>query len=131
MKKTFIILLLASVSFAGYSNSKYTIDDAKVETVFEQSTAISMDFAVNSLHPTSIEAEKNPWVAAVLAFPSLIGWTGIHRVYLGTPAGIIAGYVFTCGGIFGILPLIDCIVLIMNNEDISPYINKKGLIMFN
>lgn len=130
MKKIFIILLLASVSFAGYSNSKYSIDDSKVETVFEQSSAIQLDFSSDHLLSTaSVQAEQNPWIAVALGF--FLGGFGVHRVYLGTPPGIIAGYFFTCGGIFGILPLIDIIVLVINNDDISAYIGKKGLIMFN
>lgn len=129
MKKLFIMLLLVSATYAGYSNSKYTIDDAKVETVLNQSIAVDMDFAVNTLSPESIQAGQNVWIAVALDF--FLGGLGIHRVYLGTPPGIIAGYFFTCGGIFGVLPLIDLIVLVINNEDISPYIDKKGLIMFN
>ena len=131
MKKIFIMLLLVSATYAGYSNSKYTIDDAKVETVLNQSIAVDMDFAVNTLNPTSIQAEKDPLIAALLAMPWFIGGWGIHRVYLGTPPGIIAGYFFTCGGIFLVLPLIDFIVILMNSDDISPYIDKKGLVMFN
>ncbi|MFT6868680.1 MAG: TM2 domain-containing membrane protein YozV, partial [Cyclobacteriaceae bacterium] len=83
----------------------------------------------NPLNVTSIQASQNPWIAVALGF--FLGGFGVHRVYLGTPPGIIAGYFFTCGGIFGILPIIDIIVLVINNEDISAYVDKKGLIMFN
>lgn len=124
------MLLFISVAFAGYSNSKYTIDDSKVETLIEQSTTMQFNFASeNPLNVTSIQASQDPWIAVVLGF--FLGGFGVHRVYLGTPPGIIAGYFFTCGGIFGILPLIDIIVLVINNDDISAYIDKKGLIMFN
>lgn len=132
MKKIVIMLLFISVAFAGYSNSKYTIDDSKVETLIEQSTTMQFNFeSENPLNVTSIQDEKDPLIAALLAFPYLVGGLGIHRVYLGTPPGIIAGYIFTCGGIFGVLPWIDFIVLLINSDDISPYIDKKGLIMFN
>ncbi|MFT7231546.1 MAG: TM2 domain-containing membrane protein YozV [Cyclobacteriaceae bacterium] len=130
MKKIVTMLLFISVAFAGYSSSKYTIDDSKVETILEQSTAVEFNFTnENPLNVTSIQASQNPWIAVALGF--FLGGFGVHRVYLGTPPGIIAGYFFTCGGIFGILPIIDIIVLVINNEDISAYVDKKGLIMFN
>ncbi|MFT6883152.1 MAG: TM2 domain-containing membrane protein YozV [Marinoscillum sp.] len=130
MKKSFLLALALMVSLAGFSNSKYSIDDSKVEAAFEQSMNVTSDLQINNAFSTeSIQEDKNVWIAVALDF--FLGGLGVHRVYLGTPPGIIAGYFFTCGGIFGILPLVDLIVLVINNDDISGYINKKGLIMFN
>lgn len=130
MKRSLLLVVALMFAVAGYSNSKYSIDDNQVESVMEQATAIQVNLSAEDFFSaTSIQADKNPWVAVVLDF--FLGGFGIHRVYLGTPPGIIAGYFFTCGGIFGVLPLIDFIVLIINNDDISPYVDKKGLIMFN
>jgi len=36
-----------------------------------------------------------------------LGALGIHRVYLGGSPLLILGYLFTFGGLFGILPIID------------------------
>ncbi|MEQ8583838.1 MAG: TM2 domain-containing protein [Marinoscillum sp.] len=130
MKKFLLIAFALGYSLVGLSNGKYAIDDSKVESIMEQ--AISIDSKVvldNPFSVSGVQEEKNVWIAVALDF--FLGGLGVHRVYLGTPPGIIAGYFFTCGGIFGILPLVDLIVLVINNEDISAYVNKKGLIMFN
>ncbi|MEQ8473745.1 MAG: TM2 domain-containing protein [Marinoscillum sp.] len=130
MKKSLFTIIAVMFAIVGFANNKYTIDDNQVESVMEQSTAIQVDLSAEDfLSVTSIQEDKNPWIAVALDF--FLGGLGIHRVYLGTPPGIIAGYFFTCGGIFGILPIIDLVVLVINSDDISPYINKKGLIMFN
>ena len=130
MKKSLLLVVAMMFAVAGFSNSKYTIDDNQVETVMSQATTVQLNLSAEDfLSATSIQEEKNPWIAVALDF--FLGGLAIHRVYLGTPPGIIAGYFFTCGGIFGVLPLIDLIVLVINNEDISAYVNKKGLIMFN
>jgi TM2 domain-containing membrane protein YozV len=59
--------------------------------------------------------EHNAALAILLAF--FIGWTGIHRVYLGGKPILILLYIITFGGIFGILPLIDFIRLIIGHMD--------------
>lgn len=131
MKKN---LLLASallfIVFAGYSNAKYTIDDSKVEQLIESSVQVQL---VNDLYnvdfgTTKIMDEKNVWVAVALDF--FLGGLAVHRVYLGANPGLIAGYFFTCGGIFGILPLVDLILLVINSDDISPYVDNKNFFMW-
>lgn len=61
------------------------------------------------------DGEHNAALAILLAF--FIGWTGIHRVYLGGRPVLILFYIITFGGIFGILPLIDFIRLIIGHMD--------------
>ena len=131
MKRTLLVSIAVMFALAGYSNnSKYSIDDSMVESVMETSTTVQVDLSPNDfMSVTSVQADKNPWIAVLLDF--FLGGIAVHRVYLGTPPGIIAGYFFTCGGIFGVLPLIDLIVLVINNEDITPYVNKRGLFMFS
>lgn len=59
--------------------------------------------------------DHNAALAILLAF--FIGWTGIHRVYLGGRPVLILFYIITFGGIFGLLPLIDFIRLILGHMD--------------
>lgn len=54
-------------------------------------------------------------VAIILAL--FLGGLGIHRVYLGGRGILILLYIITLGGIFGILPLIDFIRLIIGDME--------------
>ncbi|MBC7777339.1 MAG: TM2 domain-containing protein [Phycisphaerae bacterium] len=59
--------------------------------------------------------EHSAIVAILIAF--FIGWTGLHRVYLGGRPVLILLYIITLGGIFGLLPLIDFIRLLIGHMD--------------
>lgn len=72
---------------------------------------------------------KNNKVAAVLAFPFPFGCVGLHRAYLGTAPHVPIVYASTAGGIFGIIPLVDCIVL-LTHKDVSKFENNQNVIMW-
>ena len=139
MKKTLILVLLfvAAFSFQQVSAASYSIDEQSVDQLFEKATETSMvSINANDLSvvpsniPTSMVApkEKDAVVAIVLDF--FLGGLGIHRFYLGTKTMTGIGYILTCGGIFGVVPLIDFIVLIIDNQDISPYIDNPKFFMW-
>lgn len=67
-------------------------------------------------------------VAAVLAFP-LTGITGIHRVYLGTAPFVPVVYMLSLGGCVGILPFIDFVVILAEN-DLSRYEDNRKIFMW-
>jgi hypothetical protein len=135
MKKVFlltmIIAMVASVnSFA--SSSKYKINEVAIDQVFE--TGINV-LSIEGSHDlmdinniTSVKANQNAWIAVILDL--LIGGLAIHRVYLGGTPVLIIGYLLTFGGIFGLVPFIDLIVLIINNQDISKYIDNNAFFMW-
>ena len=139
MKKAFILILLfaAAFSFQQVSAASYTIDEGTVDQLFATATETSM-ISINSNEltavpsnislPTVAPQEKDAVVAIVLDF--FLGVFGVHRFYLGTETLTGIGYILTCGGIFGVVPLIDFIVLIIDNEDISPYINNPKFFMW-
>ncbi len=56
-----------------------------------------------------------------------LGWAAIHRLYLGGTPLLILGYVFTAGGFFGILPIIDFIAMII---DLDHYIDNDQFFGF-
>lgn len=60
-------------------------------------------------------SDHNAVIAILLAF--FLGGLGLHRVYLGGRPILILLYIITFGGIFGILPLIDFIRLIIGQMD--------------
>src|SRR6185312_4676743 len=66
--------------------------------------------------------------AALLSFP--LGIFGTHRMYLGAPAKVPMMYIVTFGGGFGILPFIDC-VLILLSKDVNVYANNPHVFMWS
>ena len=59
--------------------------------------------------------DHNVAIAILLTF--FLGLTGIHRVYLGGRPVLILFYLITFGGIFGLLPIIDFIRLLIGQMD--------------
>ena len=139
--KNFIVvfLLFAAVLSVKQANAtSYSIDEQAVDQLFENAIETSMtsvnatdlsSVASNVSSTVSAAKEKDAVVAIVLDF--FLGGLGIHRFYLGTETLTGLGYIFTCGGIFGIVPLVDFIVLIIDNKDISPYIDNPKFFMWN
>jgi TM2 domain-containing membrane protein YozV len=135
MKKIiFLSLVFAFTAFCSYNAnaSGYTADDNLIDQMFTKAPeAVNVIFS--DLLPagtTSLAAsDKNAGMALVLDF--FLGVFGVHRFYLGTEMMTGIGYILTCGGIFGIVPFVDFIVLIINFEDISKYINNPKFFMWN
>lgn len=125
-----VMALFASVST--FASSKYKIDEASIDQVFETSINVAaVDSEVDIMDLTSVEAknaDQNVWIALVLDW--LLGGLAVHRLYLGGNIALLFGYLFTCGGIFGLLPLGDFIVLLINMKDISKYVDNDAFIMW-
>lgn len=138
MKKAifFIFLLMAVISVNKVKAASYSIDEQAIDQLFENATETSM-ISVNARELSSLPSnvsslavanDKDAVIALVLDF--FLGGFGIHRFYLGTETLTGIGYILTCGGIFGIVPIIDFIVLIIDNDDISPYIDNPKFFMW-
>lgn len=154
MKKALLSLALAcSVSIFSFASETtaantdaYFVNDTQVENMFAASADISeatpallaeMDASgtytaaakkQQSAVLTVKSGEKSAIAAIVLDF--FLGWLGIHRAYMGTATMTWVGYILTCGGIFGIVPFVDFIVLIVNANDISEYIDNTKFFMW-
>lgn len=135
--KKIIVLSFLCVLFSAYrakaSTSMYRVNDAAVEAAFDAAKPIVLTLAVtnsilNPLHNQKVLADKNAWVAIILNL--FLGAIAIHRVYLGGTPVLILGYLITVFGIFGIVPLVDIVVLIINNADISKYVNNNRYFMW-
>jgi TM2 domain-containing membrane protein YozV len=140
MNKSFLFFLLfAFVLLVKQADaSAYTVNEKAVDQLFANATETSMlsihatdlsssGFSASALAPAA--AQKDAVVAIVLDF--FLGGLGIHRFYLGTEVLTGIGYILTCGGIFGIVPLVDFVVLIINNQNISAYVNNPKFFMWN
>lgn len=136
MKKVVFLGLLISLFMTSYqsnASSIYEVDDAAIETLFENSKVVltGISGAADLLMPLKADAamaEKNVWIAVVLDF--FLGGLAIHRVYLGGTPVLILGYLITFGGIFGLVPLVDLVVLIVENQDISKYVGSNKFFMW-
>ncbi len=139
MKKIFSFIAIALffvVAKANASVSEYMVNDYAVEQAFETSVQVNSASLVNVAQPGDIngeaqlKAEKNPVVAFILAW--FLGGFGIHRLYLGGAGKLIPAYIFTCFGIFGIVPFVDWIVLLIGlvNNDISKYVDNDRFFMW-
>ncbi len=132
-----------AVSFSAFAeNDNYVIDDNAIEQVFAEAAEVSVaDAGVFNLAPmpttengmampTFTNASVNPWAAFAICW--FLGGFGIHRHYMGTKGSMWAIYTFTCGGIFGIVPLVDWVVLLVGaiQDDIRSYCNNDSFFMW-
>jgi TM2 domain-containing membrane protein YozV len=70
-------------------------------------------------------------VAAILAFPFPFGMIGLHRIYLGTKPWVPIVYLCTLGGCFGVLPFIDFVVILLQDEEgLKQYQNNDKVFMW-
>jgi TM2 domain-containing membrane protein YozV len=136
MKKFLLFTMLISLVLFSQNvlASGYHINENEIDNLFENATESSM-FSMDALtaNSTSMALEnvvdgKDPVIAIVLDV--LLGGLGVHRFYLGTETISGLAYFLTCGGFGGIVPLIDLIVLIIDIDDISPYVNNPYFFMW-
>lgn len=135
MKKILLLSLLCVtvLSYNSQASSLYRVDDAAIEAALSSAMPASFEFSdasslLSPLTGQAVMAEKNALVAILLDF--FLGGIAIHRVYLGGKPILILGYFITCGGIFGVVPLIDLIVLAINFDDISKYVGNSKFFMW-
>jgi len=139
MKKILLaIFVFAACLVVNQANaSNYSINENAVDQLFDKAIETSM-ISVNSTELSTVAGTMNTTVMAqqkdaitAILLDFFLGGLGIHRFYLGTETLTGIGYILTCGGIFGIVPLVDFIVLIIDRDDISPYVNNPKFFMWN
>jgi len=125
MGKFYILLLFLFVSFAGSGEVK------RIVLLKHPRPVIHYDTPAKSVIITGDTAvhhhRKHKIFAALLAFP--LGVFGFHRMYLGTSAAVPFLYIATIGGVFGILPFVD-FVLILLCKDVNAYAHNKAIFMW-
>lgn len=135
-KLLFTLALIAGLAcFNTEASASYTIDDNQVEALFSSATQATfsimneaLEMAPSMAIASASAGSKDALVAILLDF--FLGGLGIHRFYLGTKTMTGIGYILTCGGIFGLLPLVDLIVLAINFDDISAYVDNPKFFMW-
>ena len=75
--------------------------------------------------------KKEKLIASILAFPIPFGFSGLHRIYLGSEPWVPVAYLLTGGGGFGLLPLLDFIFIVSaDEEEFRRYENNPNFFMF-
>ncbi len=134
MKKLLTLFLLSLFLLPlGAKAESYRIDQNKIDASFAAASEMSIlsVFDMSGLQgPTQILDDKDPAMAFILA--TVLGYLGIHRLYLGTEPVVIILYIITAGGC-GIITLVDWIMLLMvllDDKDLGPYIDNPSFIMW-
>lgn len=137
MKKIVFISLILFVTALCCYNAKasgYTVDDKLIDQMLSKATEtlnVSFTDLLSAGNPTATMAATSKTAGVALVLDFFLGGLGVHRFYLGTEVMTGIGYILTCGGIFGIVPIIDFVVLIINYNDISKYVNNPKFFMWN
>jgi len=137
MKKILFVFafVCTMLTFSNVKAANYHVNDAKIDVLFEQASSTIMmnlnDMSSDMMATTTLNStvkSKSPLAAILLDF--FLGGLGIHRFYLGTKVMTGVGYILTCGGIFGLIPLVDLIVLAVNYNDISQFVDNPKFFMW-
>lgn len=132
MKKIFAILVaMVAFTFAAKAAS-YEINDASIDALFAEAEMVAPASAnaAATAGLSSSDGQTKTIVAFVLDTVGL-GAFGIHRLILGTRAINVLLYIITFGGIFGIVPLVDWIMLLLDIvEGSASYIGNPSFLMW-
>ena len=133
--KKFIFSLIAVLAVTlSASAANYKVDDDAIDALIEASAEVSpLDLLPAAAVPTaaSLSSGSAEPVASFLLC-TFLGGFGVHRHYMGTRPWMWAIYTFTGFGIFGIVPFVDWIMLLIGliDDDISQYCNNTRFIMW-
>jgi TM2 domain-containing membrane protein YozV len=142
MRFTLLIIFIGLFHFHLCAIELYT--DKKFTTVHFQSNYKIIPYKLTSfVNHTLLKKRPSPLLrrfhdkqkrnqkitAAVLAFPFPFGLVGLHRIYLGCPPYVPVVYIGTLGGVFGVLPLIDFFVIVID-KNTENYVNNQQVFMW-
>ena len=130
MKKVFaaIVAVFAFVAVANATN--YTVDEASIDALFTEATLEAS--SASAAMSTSVGGD--PMITNVVAL--VVDWIGlgaigIHRLILGTKPINCLWYFLTFGGIFGLIPLVDGVLLIIDLiQGSASYLDNPAFIMW-
>lgn len=135
-----LVLIVGVLMLLGHSAKALQVAPMQLHTsaVTDSSLSETNNLALHTTvqHPKLIKligalqqatTENKKITAAVLTLT--LGMLGVHRIYLGTAPYIPAVYLFTFGGGFFVLPIID-LVMILSSKELSKFENNPKLLMW-
>ena len=130
MKKIFAVVVALVAFAAAASAANYTVDEASIDALFTEAAYEAPAPSAPAAGISGMDAQTKNIVALVVDMVGL-GFIGIHRLILGTQPINCLWYFLTFGGIFGIIPLIDWIMILIDliNGSAS-YLDNPAFIMW-
>lgn len=132
MKKLLLVAILSLGIFVGNQAkaANYYVNEGAVDQLFSNATETTMVDMMATSNSTGDKEVKGKDPIVAIALDVVLGVIGVHRFYLGTETISGLAYFLTCGGIFGIVPLVDLIMLAINYDDISAYVDNPKFFMW-
>ena len=133
--KKFILSLIAILAVSVAANAgNYTVNDDAIDALIEASAEVSpLELMPEAPVPAAASlASGSPSPVAAFLLCTFLGEFGVHRHYMGTRPWMWAIYVFTGFGIFGIVPLVDWVMLLIGlvDDNISQYVGNTRFFMW-
>ena len=133
--KKFIFSLIAILAISVAANAgNYTVNDDAIDALIEASAEVSpLDLMPEAPVPAAASlASGSPSPVAAFLLCTFLGEFGVHRHYMGTRPWMWAIYVFTGFGIFGIVPFVDWVMLLIGlvDDNISQYVGNTRFFMW-
>lgn len=132
MQNKLLALLFTSLFVIGLSASNVTPlnSSGHVSEISDPDTLLrSVTTPTDTSDAENFRKEKI--ITAILAFPIPFGFTGLHRIYLGSEPWVPVAYLISGGGGCGLLPLLDFIFIITaNEEEFRSYENNPKFFMW-
>lgn len=134
MKKFFLALVAMFAITAVASAANYTADDAAIDAAIENAVEVNAfnlgNTATAPLGAAYVALGNNDVVSLLLTF--FLGWTGIHRMYMGSTPWMWILYLLTGGG-FGVVVLLDFVFELIGFVDgsgLGKYYDNPNILMW-
>ena len=134
MKKFFLALVAMFAITAVASAANYTADDAAIDAAIENAIDVNAfnlgDTATAPLGAAYVAMGNNDIVSLLLTF--FLGWTGIHRMYMGSTPWMWILYLLTGGG-FGVVVLLDFVfelIGLVDGSGLGKYYDNPSILMW-
>lgn len=134
MKKFLLALVAMFAITAVASAANYTADDAAIDAAIENAIDVNAfnlgDTATAPLGAAYVAMGNNDVVSLLLTF--FLGWTGIHRMYMGSTPWMWILYLLTGGG-FGVVVLLDFVFELIGFVDgsgLGKYYDNPNILMW-
>ena len=129
MKKILAVAVAIFAFVAVASAANYSVDESSIDALFTEAVAEASTSASASAS-AGMDAQTRNIVALVVDMLGP-GALGIHRLILGTNPINCLWYFLTFGGIFGIIPLVDWIMILLDLVNGSAsYLDNPAFIMW-